>query len=285
MNHEQARELFSELHEGTLSGALKQKAERYVAENPDLAAEFDAFREVYASVSSLPPVEAPADLHERISRSLDKAIWDQKKSAPSRTNWMKLFVYGAAAACVGVVALLGIAKFSGDGTISAGPGIELRKQEPTVIMVGREVRLKYKANGPISFEIFADGKDRTQVPPADAKQLRIEKLLALEELNVPLLSTGDKSGVIWAKFGDNVFAVILPGQVQVDELGSFNGRLIDGLKLVSDKFGIPIQVFAGSIELLSGRDLRGKDIKATLENLLEGTGLHATEQNGVIVVR
>lgn len=285
MNHEQARELFSELHEGTLSGALKQKVDRYLVENPDLAAEYRGFSDVYVSASSLPAVDAPSDLHERISRSLDKVIWEEKQRKPAKSNWFRLFAYGAAAASVGVVSLFGIAKFTNGGEVASGTGIEIRKQEPSIVLVGREVRLKYKANSPITVEVYADGRDRTQVPPTDASVVRVKELITLEELNIPLISTGDKSAVLWAKFGNEVFAVVLPGQTQVDDLNSFNGRLIDGMKLVSDKFGVPIQVFAGGMEQLNGRELRNKNLTATLENLLEGTGLKASEKNGVIVVR
>ncbi len=285
MNHEQARELFSDLHEGSLSGALLQKTERYLAENPDLKREFESFCSMFEGLpSSMPEVVMPAGLHEEISRRLDKEIWEKKRNSPARFNWLRLFAYGAAAASVGVISLIGIAKFTNTETVAAGPGIELRNQKPTLLMVDRQIRLSYKANQPVSMEIFEDSPERNQLPPTGSQLIRSEKLLALEQVNVPLQSTSEYSAIVWAKFGTDVVGFVLPGQTQLDEIGAFSGKVVDGLKLICDKFGIPIQIEAGALEPVSGRNFKGLSMQAGLEHLLEGTGLKATEKDGVIFV-
>src|SRR5579859_1468627 len=123
MNLGKARDYFSAYYEGSLDRGLKQSFEARLKEDAQLQAEYRAFERTMAGLGALGriEIEPPADLHEKISARLDRAVWDQKRA---KTNsWFalwKVFVLGAAAA---TAVFVGFYKLNANGDSQNRAGI------------------------------------------------------------------------------------------------------------------------------------------------------------------
>src|SRR5438477_2081613 len=100
MTCERVKDLFSELHEGTLDAGLRQSAEHHLYECPACEHEFKTFSRAYDSIGPWSEVAPPADLSEKISQRLDKYEWEQKQTSGAASRWFRLGLVGAAAAVV-----------------------------------------------------------------------------------------------------------------------------------------------------------------------------------------
>jgi len=100
MNLGKARDYFSAYYEGSLDRGLKQSFEGRLREDAQLQTEYKAFERTMKDLEALGlvEIEPPADLHEKISARLDRAVWEQKraKSPGLNLSWWKAFVMGAA---------------------------------------------------------------------------------------------------------------------------------------------------------------------------------------------
>lgn len=127
MNVAKAREHYSAHYEGTLERGLKEALERAMNSDPQIAAEYQAFVETYASLVDwgAQDIPIPDDLHERISAKVDLVAWQEKqKSAGPSVARLRGWVLGGLA--VGALALFAL-QFGQQGDASmagiGGPGI------------------------------------------------------------------------------------------------------------------------------------------------------------------
>lgn len=122
MNLEKAREYFSSYYEGTLERGLAEALSRAISTDAQLQAEYHAFERLMNELDVLksPAPEPQFDLHEAISRRLDKHIHDQKARVkhPIFGLWRSLAVGGLAT--VALVAALFQLKNNGAQNVSTG---------------------------------------------------------------------------------------------------------------------------------------------------------------------
>lgn len=109
MNAEKAREYFSQYYEKELEGGLLESFERALKSDAQIQAEYRAFEYTMEQLSALavPVPEPDFDLHEAISRRLDRHQFETSRSAqPSFwQHWGRVLVGGVAGiAILGTVA-------------------------------------------------------------------------------------------------------------------------------------------------------------------------------------
>lgn len=112
MNSKKAHDHFSDYFEGTLEKGLKASLERALQDDPHLAAEYRAFEATMVDLGHFgkQEVQHPEDLFDKISASVDRLAWEQKRSAPTWfQGWMRFgFLATAVVAVVGLAVVQGI---------------------------------------------------------------------------------------------------------------------------------------------------------------------------------
>lgn len=109
MNADKAREYFSAYHEGTLERGLAETFERALRTDAQVQAEYRAYERTVESLQTLatPVPEPDFDLHELISRRLDKHVYDEKRRTVSPfLGWWKSLALGGLATVALVATVL-----------------------------------------------------------------------------------------------------------------------------------------------------------------------------------
>jgi hypothetical protein len=236
MKRDKAFEYFSEYREGTLEAGLKQQMDRLLSSDSALRDEYEAFDSALKAFESsfATEIEPPADLHERISARLDKAIFDQsrKPQGPFMT-WWRIAVLGLGLA--GATTALIFATRSGTpSTNDAGAVPTISNPAPTHLRVeakGREVTLRYTAKGNETVTLSQPG----------GTLLKSYDLVAKQQLNAPLTTDMSESQVmeITVTGGKSKFYVALPG-LNKKSIATGNGTLIDFAKHMADFYEQPV---------------------------------------------
>lgn len=121
MNADKAREYFSAYHEGVLERGLAETFERALRTDAQIQAEYQAFERTIQSLETMksPVAEPEFDLHEAISRRLDKHLYEEKRRKVSPlVGWWKNLALGGLATAALVMAVIQL-QSSGD-TNTAG---------------------------------------------------------------------------------------------------------------------------------------------------------------------
>ena len=107
MRINKAREYFCSYYEGTLEEGLRSQLEKSLAEDAELALEYQTYRKAIKAVEAMreTPIAIPFDLNERIARRVDRAAYEQKEATrkPALLTWWRSLALGA----VATVALIG----------------------------------------------------------------------------------------------------------------------------------------------------------------------------------
>lgn len=281
MTCDRAKELFSELLEGTLDAGLRQNADRHLQSCPACEHEFDAFRSLYARLGGWPEVNAPDDLSEKIFRHLDKADWDRKQAKPAGRTIFRIAFAGAVAAVV--VAGIFVKNSSSGVEANLVPVPESRPL--SVEMADGKVHLRMKPGPETKIWISQGGNDFSAVPPKDAKILR-HKEVGLQAYDVPLNVSAQDPDIVWVTVagGTSATAIIFPrnGSVKVERLRS---NLVEALQAVADKYGNVIEARLTEAGAVRERDLTKENIAQNLDSVLEGTKLRYTVDGGLIHIQ
>jgi hypothetical protein len=277
MNCERTRELFSDLHDGSLRGGLLQAAERHIRECPACEHEFKGFQAVLAGFTDWSAEPLPNDLSDRIARSLDKADWDRKRAAAGGARWLRLSAIAAVALLAGFVVVKGF--FGDKAGIQANPlaigrpvksGIEVK-------MIDGDVRVQYVAESAIGITVLQGGTDYSQLPPSDAAITRRDALEPAARYDVPVRAQVEKPEIVWVRLDgeDAVTAIIFPGRLD----GALpTTTLVAALQQVADRMRTVVVAKLRSA-------YPGRYEPAGIETLLKGTGLVARQMDGLILVR
>ncbi|MCH8273778.1 MAG: secretin and TonB N-terminal domain-containing protein [Armatimonadetes bacterium] len=291
MKCQKAKELFSELHEQTLSGGLKQTVERHLFECPVCQEDYRAFKVVYDQIGSLPSVQEPEDLHERIMRRVDRAAWDRKQAAPAGFLWLRSLAFAGVAAAVVGVAYVGYKQLA-DGTTQAVPvpvpAPVTQAELPVVARANGWVTLQFTARESTEILLREGGSDYSALPPEDALQLQKRTLEPPKRLTIPHKNEGPRATVVWAVVEGvpKVTAVFLPGAADIGfEPWEGEVGLIEGLLRICDEHSVIIDAQLAGAVPVSRMDSAGASLQDALDRLLDGTGYTWEESGGVIRIR
>lgn len=200
MNRQKAREYFSAYLEGELDRGLAETFERAMRRDTELAGEYAAFAKLREDFERLraQAAEPPSDLHERISRRLDRSIFDATPARSIGRLWQSL-AWG-----LGVTILLvgAIAAFDSSGpTYSAGFSGFGSPQEPHITVTGSEAILNYAPREPAELSIRR-GRDGVAI-----QRFR----LAGRPLRSPLVNRSERAVVAYIESADGSMTVAIPG--------------------------------------------------------------------------
>jgi anti-sigma factor RsiW len=284
MNCEKAQELFSELHEGTLSDGLRQAAARHISECPACDFTYRTFEETYKAISDMPPVSAPSELREEISRRLDKADWDRRQ-APANRGWLKVAVLGAAAVIAGVV--FWKAPFSQDNGVGANfVGVPTVKHQPlTLKRVGAELHLRMVASSDTRIAMYQSGSDYSKLPPADAVPTRTDMARAGQRYDARVDVDDPNPAALWLTLqGDKGVVAIFSPQESVRQQKAFDGNIPEILQAIANTYAVTVEAKLTSAGPTLAREISGDDIAADLNRGLAGTGLSFTIDDKIVKI-
>jgi hypothetical protein len=222
------------------------------------------------SFESLPPVEIPADLGERIARRLDKADWEAKQTRKAPFGWLRLGLVGVTAGALLVVGVKAGYIVSGGKTV-----------EPTSVV---------KKDGTYILQVIADkathvlislGGVGSGMPPQDSVQVRRETAEAGTTLSMQLEDRGGPKEIVYASTdNDNsVTAVIFPGTKTAPE------GLLRSLTDISTRHGIVIEVKVSSFDNAPGAVALSSDLDKDLQAALGGTPYRYVIEGKLVRIR
>lgn len=276
MKCDKARDLFSDFYEGHLARGLAEALKGHLAECYDCQEDYRGFTAVFASLGDLPPIQPPEDLGKSISRRLDEVVWRQKEAAKPRIGVLRWALAAAGVGALTGLSVLGYNRWQGS-EVPAGtlPRANLEPSAHVRVEDG-SVRLSYRPTKATRVSVM----DAT-----DSRLLHEVELQPGQQMSTPIEVLSDESRVIRVRIDDKTeFLVVLPGRRPAEDIGRFDGRLLDALRLLSDRFGCVIEAHIPQslAELAVSVDFTGQRLSQGLDTLLAGAGYKAGYKNGVV---
>jgi len=287
MNCDKAHELFSELHEESLAEGLRFKVSGHLQDCPSCAHEFQVFQRNYGLFSTFSPVPVPDDLDELIARRLDRIDYERKRATPARSGgWLRVTTLGAAA-----VAVIAVAMFykPNPGGVGAGMGgVSIAKpSDLRVEKVNEVIRLRYSAEKDTRIDVLEGGSDHSTLPPVDAKQLRVDNVVAGSHYDVPVDVTGPIPMPLWLRLSTTgeIVGVFFP-QPAVRVARDFEGDTVHALQAIANGYGVIVEAHVPQPGKMRQHSLQGEDPVAAAKRSMKGTPyLDIKLHNGVLRVR
>jgi anti-sigma factor RsiW len=294
MNCERAKELFSGLYEGSLSEGLADAVRRHLENCGECEADFQEFSALCTSLSALPPVAPPPLLHERIMGDVERALWERQEATriPMRLRGLRFaLALGALVALVLtgllVYQLLPSQKHQAS-LFPALPGYSL--PAPPIVSYDSEGRLnvEVKAYRDLEIKIFRGGTDFSLLPPKDAELLYQKSVPSGESLTylAEPPASGEGTALYWMETNlpGRVSLIVVPGKTSTAP-SKTRTNLIQGLRFLSERYGVPIDAVIGS----PGADLEFDpalpSAEASARWLLKNTPYTVSLQGGILRVR
>lgn len=289
MTSDKARELFSEHLEGTLSAGLKQAFERRLTEDPALAEEYRLFARVYDALGSMPPVEAPADLNERIQRRLDRAVWEEKSRGRPSVGWLRTLAFGAAAAAILVTGYVGYIRTLGVNGIQAGvtgTGGTLVAM-PEVQLENGKLSVRYLPTKTGELLIFEGGRDDESLPPADATPIGRQTTEAGQAVRIPLEVKTDRATTLWVQPSgtERIVALFFGGEERIPLPGRYEGTLTGALERIAAAHGKMIEATIRGQKSVDVNLETGLSLEECFARVLDGTGYQFAVEGDLVRVR
>lgn len=280
MTCDKAKELFSELHEETLSVGLRQAAERHISECPACEHDYSIFRSVYGSIAPSQAVTPPAELGEVIARRLDKAEWDRKQ-ARSGFRWS----WAATAAAAAAVAVFAIFAKPWDGGVSSGPYTVPGAKEIRLSLRQGSILVSVPQGYDGELKVLQGGRDYSSLPPMDAEVVRTVQVRAERGYEVLLKPEANAPMIVWLSLeGRKPMAVISPS-LSLSVENEVEGTLVEALQSVANRYGVHIEAIFAEAGESKKRDISGNNLAESLRNALAGTSLSASPAGGIVHIR
>ncbi len=294
MNCDRAKELFSGLHEGTLSPGLGEAVRRHLDNCAQCEADFQEFSALYSSLSALPPVEAPPSLHERIMGDVERAIWAQKEALRPRTRLQR---FKFALALGGLVALvvtgLLVREFLPGGKHQASllPSFSspILPAPPVVSLDSQgRVAVEVKAYEDMEIKVFQGGSDLSSLPPRDARLLHQKRVPSGESFSYtvepPLPSQGTALYWMATNIPGRVSLIVVPAKgTKTSQKASTS--LVSGLKALAEAYGVPIDALIGADVPGLVFDPSVPSAEDSARFFLKGTPYTSSLQGGILRIR
>ena len=235
MTNEKARDFFSAYHEGTIEPGLRVSFEQKLKSDSEIRHEFDSFVRAMSELDKLKFEEilAPEDLHERISASLDRHIFERKRSAtPGWGIWIRGLSFAGVAGIAILGAIFAINLRNGRIATADGLGVASDQVDYKVSPAGMTVKLSLASAKTVV--ISNEGKVVSQKMVGDSATPTFETLLSnpLPQASVFTIQVGND-------LGETV--VGLPGQTR-STMKRGEGTVVDFAKAVSGYFATPVTI-------------------------------------------
>ncbi|MBV6457124.1 MAG: hypothetical protein HONBIEJF_00231 [Fimbriimonadaceae bacterium] len=275
MTPNKARELFSAHLEGELSGERRNQFEAKLASDAELRREFMFFKDAIASLetSRNQSIEIPADLHERISRVVDRHIYETKQRHIHVPWWRRLtLVATAATAIVGAI----IAFKSGGETFGA---------DPTGLSGGGTGQFELVHRGDAWFATYRSvGKENFAIMESATGKALYQAELNDRKVESELANPHETPGLVTVRMGaTKVVYVAIPGTArQTERTGK--GTLLDLAKAVSGFYGLPVEVRTNKTQDEVEWDFKNADPVSAISTSLVKTTLGGVRQGETIII-
>jgi len=279
MNADKAREYFSAYHEGTLELGLAETFERALRTDAQVQAEYRAYERTVESLQTLasPVPEPDFDLHELISRRLDKHVYDEKRRTVSPIfGWWKSLALGGLATVALVAAVLQL-RSTGDVNV-AGPTPVLSNRTTDRVELlsdAQGYRLEYRAKDSAEITVRASDGDVLAQKKVNAETFKSplsnpNATAALLEVDV----AGDKELIF----------VALPG-TRMESATSGSGSIKDLALALAGFYRTPILIRVGEDSSVKWEFGPGEPHDAA-ETALKGTPYTAIKNpDGVVSIQ
>ncbi|MCG9895142.1 MAG: hypothetical protein MH204_06670 [Fimbriimonadaceae bacterium] len=269
MNRNKARDFFSDHYEGLLDPGLSQAFESALASDPDLRADYDAFREVMQDLEGLQmeTPETPAFLKERILSRIDQ---EAKTAAASRgwfsMPWARWSLAGVAAASV--FGLLLSSQFR-DVTGATGAGIlpsQADEMSPRLSWRSGKVVVNLLSRQDLEFRAVYSSSGETVL----TRTIRggVRNSIELEN---------DQPGpaAVTITFSDRFdpVTVVLPGAGDEAPVRPPVGTVLDLARALAFRYGIPVEVGLSNLNQRAEWTLKDGDALEAVGQSLRGEGL------------
>lgn len=275
MNSNKARELFSAHVEGELAGERRKIFEAKLASDSELRREFMCFKDAIECLEATrnQAIEIPSDLHERISRAVDRHVYENKQRQLQAPWWRRItLVATAATAIVGAIFAFksGGETFGADPTGLSGGG----SGQFSLVHSDGEWIATYRSSGKENFAIMdsATGKTLYQV---ELNNRRVKS---------PLVNEHDTPGLVTVRMGaTKVVYVAIPGKTRQTERAG-KGTLLDLAKAVAGFYGIPVEVRTGKTQDEIEWDFKNSDPVSAISTSLIKTKLGSVREGETIII-
>lgn len=275
MNSNKVRELFSAHVEGELSGERRTQVDAKLASDAELRREFMCFKEAIESLeaSRNKAIDIPDDLHERISRAVDRHIYDTKQRQFQVPWWRRLTLVATAAAAIGgaIIAFKsGGETFGADPTGLSGGGMG----QFDLVQRNGEWVATYRSNGKENFAILdsATGKPLYQ---AELDSRQVES---------PLANQHETPGLVTIRMGaTKVIYVAIPGSSR-QSVRTGKGTLLDLAKAVAGFYGTPVEVRTGKTQDEIEWDFKNSDPVSAISTSLAKTKFGGVREGETIII-
>ncbi|MFN3728606.1 MAG: anti-sigma factor family protein [Fimbriimonadaceae bacterium] len=267
MSPEKVRDQFSALYEGSLSESMATAIREELRQNPSLAEDYRTFEQTMEFARTLAEVEAPipADLHERISRRVDKYAYDRKsQSVAPFAVWWKSLIAGSLAVGGLLVATLTMNPSSGARTAGMVGGGELNQLAVSGSGSDVSVSLVSAHVHQVTIRLGVNGKVLNR--EADAPGRLVHRIRNPED--GPVLVSVNVSG------DPEPLLLAIPGtQRSLGERGS--GTVADLSLALADRYRMPVEVDSAKYAERVTWDLSAEEPIAAVGSILEPLGLTA----------
>ncbi|MCB0825023.1 MAG: hypothetical protein KDC26_02435 [Armatimonadetes bacterium] len=282
MKPDKARELFSDYLENSLDAGLKQAFERALQGDPQLNAEYESFASMITSFDTMRDEEiaVPTDLHETISRRLDKHVWDEKQTAKSGgffKNW-RMTLLGSAAVVAIFATVIAFTQNGKDTVREAGtiPGIR-KVDSPTTADFGvkdGQVFLSAKSAKPTAVEV-------TNIENGE----QLGEFNVNGTLNSPLSNDSENAKLLQVKFSEESepLLIVLPGKTQLDAAAG-EGSVLELAKAISDTYRTPMIIRLKDRNAMVNWDFTEVGDVTELASYLQGMNLSYSLREDNLVV-
>lgn len=280
MSDEKARDLFSAYHEGKLESGLKLSFENAIASNPSLQEEFVDFCVVFDDLSILASEEVvvPDDLHETISRRLDRHIFEKREKLTTSpfSKFRTLALGGVAVLLIGFTVVsfrLHNGQATGAGFIGS-------------ISPAADLEIKMEQNAP-HLVWSPSNSGNVTVTALPSGQL-IQRTGAKYGLDKPLANTNSQAVLFGMQIdgSSEQLIVAVPGTEHghlANESG--HGTLEDFALAIANQYGITVALRVSEPQQSMGWTLSGGSALGAANTNLKASGLVADVRNsGVLYI-
>jgi len=276
MNADKAREYFSAYHEGVLERGLAETFERALRTDAQIQAEYQAFERTVQSLESMksPVAEPDFDLHEVISRRLDKHVYDEKRRKVSPlVGWWKSLALGGLATAALVMAVMQL-QSSGDTNTAGIVPVTAPTEKLELISDTTGYRVEYSSKD--QAEIAIKGMDG---------EVLVQKSIANGKFRSPLNNTNPGAALLEIDISgdkEQIF-IALPG-TRMQPATSGEGNVKDLALALAGFYRVPVLLKVTETSELKW-DFGPGEPHAAAETALKGTAYNAIKNpDGVVCI-
>lgn len=237
MNANRARGHFSAYYEGSLEKGLKESLERAFADDAALHEEYRSFERTMRSLDGVrsEDIPIPEDLHERVSRRLDRHFYELGRARKSQ--WLHSWRALAGALAVGCALVVGAWQIFAGGQRGFGAGLG------GAFVPAREIQLSQNAQGDVQLEYRTGEQETVEVRLLPKRNVLQSFRLGNQTLRAPIENRTPEAVLleIRATACAQPVWLALPGS-DLSRARQGDGTIADLALALADAFRMPVEL-------------------------------------------